>query len=236
MTKYIEIAEDIKNDIFKGKYLYGQKLPYEYELCKKYHCNKETMKKALATLVENGLIIRRRGSGTFVKDNRNDNNDSKTTYIQGLSKAFQGLKEVISDVFVFEIIAADDTVAKKLKINRGESVYHIIRGRRLEGIPYSIEIIYLPMNIISNLKMEHIKGSIYQHIEKTLQLKIQSNHLNIISKQSSELEQEYLGLKSNEPYIEVEQIAYLNNGSIFQYALSRFNYRDFKFETVIINK
>lgn len=236
MTKYIEIAEDIKNDIFMGKYLYGQKLPYEYELCKKYHCNKETMKKALATLVENGLIIRRRGSGTFVKNNRDDNNNSKTTYIQGLSKTFQGLKEVVSDVFVFEIIAADDTIAQKLKIKRGELVYHIIRGRRLEDIPYSIEIIYLPMNIISNLKIEHIKGSIYQHIEKKLQLKVQSNHLNITSKLSSELEQEYLGLKSNEPYIEVEQITYLNNGSIFQYALSRFNYQDFKFETIIINK
>lgn len=236
MIKYIKIAEDIKNDIFTGKYLYGQKLPYEYELCDKYHCNKETMKKALTILVENGLIIRRRGSGTFVKDSIDDNNDSKITYIQGLSKKFQGLKKVASDIFVFEIIAADEVIAQKLKIKEGESVYHIIRGRKLDNIPHSIEIIYLPMNIISNLKMEHIKGSIYQHIEKTLQLKVQSNHLNITSKLSGELEQMYLGLKSNEPYIEVEQISYLNNGFIFQYALSRFHYRGFKFETVVLNK
>ena len=33
-----------------------------------YHCNKETMKKALDILVKEGLIVRRRGAGTFVKD------------------------------------------------------------------------------------------------------------------------------------------------------------------------
>ena len=38
------------------KYTYGQKLPYEYVLCVAYHCNKETMKKALDILVKEGLI------------------------------------------------------------------------------------------------------------------------------------------------------------------------------------
>ena len=68
MVKYIEIADDIRSKIKGGKYTYGQKLPYEYVLCVTYHCNKETMKKALDILVKEGLIIRRRGAGTFVKD------------------------------------------------------------------------------------------------------------------------------------------------------------------------
>ena len=68
MVKYIDIADDIRSKIFDKKYTYGQKLPYEYVLCVAYHCNKETMKKALDILVKEGLIVRRRGAGTFVKD------------------------------------------------------------------------------------------------------------------------------------------------------------------------
>ena len=50
MVKYIDIADDIRSKIFDKKYTYGQKLPYEYVLCVAYHCNKETMKKALDIL------------------------------------------------------------------------------------------------------------------------------------------------------------------------------------------
>ena len=67
MVKYIDIADDIRSKIFDKKYTYGQKLPYEYVLCVAYHCNKETMKKALDILVKEGLIVRRRGAGTFVR-------------------------------------------------------------------------------------------------------------------------------------------------------------------------
>lgn len=65
MVKYIDIADDIRSKIFDKKYTYGQKLPYEYVLCVAYHCNKETMKKALDILVKEGLIVRRRGAGNY---------------------------------------------------------------------------------------------------------------------------------------------------------------------------
>ena len=47
MAKYRDIADDIREKIRSHEYTYGQKLPYEYVLCMSYHCNKETMKKAL---------------------------------------------------------------------------------------------------------------------------------------------------------------------------------------------
>lgn len=54
MAKYKDIANNISNKIMSHEYSYGQKLPYEYVLCMSYHCNKETMKKALDILVKEG--------------------------------------------------------------------------------------------------------------------------------------------------------------------------------------
>ena len=84
MVKYIDIADDIRSKIFDKKYTYGQKLPYEYVLCVAYHCNKETMKKALDILVKEGLIVRRRGAGTFVKDYDASSEDSTQLKQSGL--------------------------------------------------------------------------------------------------------------------------------------------------------
>lgn len=232
MVKYIDIADDIRNKIKEQKYTYGQKLPYEYVLCVSYHCNKETMKKALEILVKEGLIVRRRGAGTFVKDYDPANESPSTTH---LSKYYHG-QVIDTEILTFEVIPSDEEISKKLQIEEGSFVYHIITYRKIEEHPYSIEIIYMPISIIPNLKMEHLKASIHQYIEKELQLKIQSTHKTVRGHLSGSLEQEYLGLTSQEPYFEVEQIGYLSSGVIFEYAFKHFRYDDFELQTVVLEQ
>ena len=236
MVKYIDIADDIRSKIIEEKYTYGQKLPYEYVLCVTYHCNKETMKKALDILVKEGLIIRRRGAGTFVKDYDPAMDNPVSKFGRGLTEQYKGIKEVTSNVLEFEVVPADELLSEKLQIDVGDFVYHIIRLRFLDKVPHLIDITYIPISVIPNLKLQHLKGSIYSYIENVLKLKIQSCHLTIQAALSTPLEQQYLGLKENEPYIQEEQISYLSNGSIFEYTLSRQHYAHFEFQTVIIQQ
>lgn len=236
MAKYKDIADDIRQKIKKQEYTFGQKLPYEYVLCMSYHCNKETMKKALEILVQEGLIIRRRGAGTFVKDFDPSLESSTNKFARGLTAKYEGIKKVTSDVLEFEVIPADEHLSKKLQIEIGDFVYHIIRLRFLDKIPHLIDISYIPIGLIPNLKIEHIKGSIYDYIENVLKLKIQSCHLTINAALSTPLEQEYLGLKEYEPYIQEEQISYLSNGAIFEYTLARHHYAEFEFQTIVVQQ
>ncbi|MCD7810178.1 MAG: GntR family transcriptional regulator [Erysipelotrichaceae bacterium] len=171
MAKYKDIANDIRSKIMSHEYSYGQKLPYEYVLCMSYHCNKETMKKALDILVKEGLIIRRRGAGTFVKDfdPAMENEMNRSSF--GLTSRYEGLKQVTSEIIEFEVVPADDFLGRKLQINVGDFVYHIIRLRMLDEKPFRIDISYMPLSVIPNLKLEHIKGSIYHYIEKNSSFK-----------------------------------------------------------------
>ena len=234
MAKYKDIADDIREKIKNQEYTFGQKLPYEYVLCMSYHCNKETMKKALDILVKEGLIIRRRGAGTFVKDYDSSIENATNKFARGLTAKYEGIKEVTSQVLEFEVIPADEHLSKKLQIEPGDFVYHIIRLRFLDKKPHLIDISYMPISLIPNLKLEHLKGSIYQYIEKELKLKIQSTHKTIRAHLSSPLEQENLGLKEYEPYIEVEQTAYLSSGIIFEYSFTRYHYNNFELQTVTV--
>ena len=155
---------------------------------------------------------------------------------RGLTEQYKGIKEVTSNVLEFEVVPADELLSEKLQIDVGDFVYHIIRLRFLDKVPHLIDITYIPISVIPNLKLQHLKGSIYSYIENVLKLKIQSCHLTIQAALSTPLEQQYLGLKENEPYIQEEQISYLSNGSIFEYTLSRQHYAHFEFQTVIIQQ
>lgn len=236
MAKYKDIADDLRRRIVDQEYTYGQKLPYEYVLCMSYHCNKETMKKALDILVKEGLIIRRRGAGTFVKDNHPETENFANRFSRGLSAKYGKIKEVTSEIVEFEVIPADEYLASKLQIDIGDFVYHIIRARYLDGEQYLVEINYMPIGLIPNLKVDHLKGSIYEYIENKLKLKIQSCHLSISSNLCSPLEQQYLGLKDGEPYIQEEQTSFLNTGAIFSYTLSRYHYKNYEFQTILLQQ
>jgi GntR family histidine utilization transcriptional repressor len=60
------IRADISQRILSGAWPPGHRAPSEHELMAQYGCSRMTVNKALAPLVEQGLIVRRRRAGTFV--------------------------------------------------------------------------------------------------------------------------------------------------------------------------
>lgn len=58
----------IRLKIENGKLKPGQKIPSERELCEKYHVSRTTVRNAILSLVNEGLVIRYSGSGTFIKE------------------------------------------------------------------------------------------------------------------------------------------------------------------------
>lgn len=234
MAKYRDIADTIREKIKSGEYTAGQKLPYEYLLCVNYHCNKETMKKALEILVKEGLIIRRRGAGTFVKE-LNVSELNETVRRRSLSMHFEG-HDVTSDIKVFEVVPSNEEIAKKLQIDEGDFVYHIIRNRSVDGKPYCVEITYIPLYRLVNLKADVLKDSLYKYVINQLHLTVQSCHLKITSALSTVQEQVFLGLAEGEPYIQEEQTTYLSNGSVFELTFNRRHYANYEFQTVIVEQ
>lgn len=235
MAKYREIADSIRGKIMSHEYTVGQKLPYEYALCVNYHCNKETMKKALDILVKEGIIIRRRGAGTFVKEVPTGAFPN-TIFERSFYRRFAGKKKVSTEVIEFEIIPADDFLANRLQIEESDFIYHIIRLRSLDDRPYVIEITYIPLSLIPNLKVDVLRHSLYEYASNTLHLKLQSCHINISAALATDLERDFLKLKEDEPFIQEEQISYLSTGAVFEYTLSRYSYKDYEFSTILINQ
>ncbi|ASW42406.1 GntR family transcriptional regulator [Clostridium isatidis] len=235
MTKYNEIANYIKNKIISGEYKANDKLPFEKEMCEKFNASKMTVKKALDLLVLEGLIVKRRGSGTFVKDISEEQIEDLTIKNQftGLTASNEGHK-VESLILDFKIISADEIIAQNLKIEKEDFVYLIHRVRYIDEEPTVIEKTYMPLYLFPNIKKSDVEGSIYSYIEDKMEYKIQSSHSTVRARKSEQLDREYLKLKIDEPIIEVERIGYLDNGKVFEYSFSRHRYDKFEFKAIIV--
>lgn len=64
------VADAIERDIAHGVYAAGQRLPGEMEMAEACRVNRHTVRRALASLAERGLVRAERGSGTYVEARR----------------------------------------------------------------------------------------------------------------------------------------------------------------------
>ena len=226
MLKYEKIADDIRRSIEDGTLEPNEKLPTVVELCELYGVSKITVKRAMETLTEQGLVTSKRGSGTYVKSTSTLPEDllyqGKADRASGFTKEHADTPgEVSSVVYDFSIIQPPAEIARRLALGPDDFTYHHCRTRLLDGVPIVIEYTYMSLDLIPGLKRTNLYGSVYSYIQDTLGLKISSFHRVIRAVRATAEEAERLDIAENDPLLELEQIGFLDDGTPFEYSKSR---------------
>ena len=84
---YIQIHNQIKAEIEDGKWAVGAKIPAERELSLQFDVSRMTLRQAIQTLVDEGILERRVGSGTYVSNQKVQEKMSGVTSFTDLMKA-----------------------------------------------------------------------------------------------------------------------------------------------------
>ena len=87
---YTQLVGIIKRHISSGALAVGELLPSEAELCRALDISRTTVRQAIGELEEEGLVVRKRGKGTFVADpstNRRGVRYSFTTEVSSMGKS-----------------------------------------------------------------------------------------------------------------------------------------------------
>ena len=116
-----------------------------------------------------------------------------------------------------------------MKIQEGDWVYEVTRLRIADEIPMALETSYLPANLMNGLKEETLLASIYEYVEKTLNLKIGHATQTLESTLSQKNESISLGIKEGAPVLLMERFGYLENGTPFEYVKSIYRGDRYKF-------
>ena len=242
MLKYQAIAADIQRSIEAGALRPNSKLPTVVELCEAYGVSKITIKRAIDLLTDKGLISSRRGSGTYVKnttelfeqtgieriDGTADGGGDSFAFSHsdraaGFTKEHEGEgKKVSSVVYDFSIVNPPANIARHLNIQPDDFAYYHCRARCLDGEPMVIEYTYMPLELIPGLKRSQLYVSVYDYLQNTLGLKISSFHRILRAVPATEEEAERLNTKPGVPMLEIAQVGFLDDGTPFEYSVSRY--------------
>lgn len=140
----------------------GQRLPGERMLADELGIARMTVRSAIDTLIADGLLERRHGSGTYVTTRPLVRALGLTSFSQDMRS--RGLVPG-SRLIAFETIRADAALAQQLRGPVGEPVLRFTRLRLGSGEPMAVETTWLPARIAPGLRELDLDGSLYQVLE-----------------------------------------------------------------------
>ena len=202
---YYQLKEHIKDAILKGQYKPNDRLPTEEELCKQFSISRPVVRHAYEELTKEGLIGRRKGSGTFVKQQ----SYKSSLFEEFIDFSFE--KNIIDIEKNSKIIKrntiVNSNISSRMNIPEDSELLNLSRIIYNNGYPISIIESYLPcqyfLNIDNYIQFPFAK-TIIETVETMYGIYIQKAIRNLTAVQISEEKVKFLQGNLGELAYEIE--------------------------------
>ncbi|WP_281166000.1 GntR family transcriptional regulator [Liquorilactobacillus sicerae] len=231
---YKQIIANLKHRIFAGEFP-NMRLPDERTLSETYQVSRSSIKRALSRMANDGIIFKKRGSGTFINPlylkNESVFNYEESSNL-GVTDNFKmnGKRPKIK-VLTFEVTKVTPELQRDLFLGKDDFVYKIIRLRSFSSQPFMIETGYIPIKIVPELSRQILEGSLFNYLQKERNLAVTKSFLSVFADPSTKNDQQLLKLKPTEPVGVMEGIFFLDNGTPFEFSSMRMHYKYLKFNS-----
>ena len=220
MKKYQIIYKDLEKAIHDQKYQVGDFLPTEQELVQSYQVSRDTIRKALTLLVEEGLVKKIHGSGSQVINQEQINFPvSDLTSYQELIVQ-QGLNSQ-TNVISLDKIIVDSKLSERTGFSNSRQVWRVVRQRVVDSCASVIDIDYLNTSLVPQLNRNIAEHSIYDYISHAFK--------EITIDNATDQDKILIDLGKDQHVVCIRSKVYLTNGKQFQFTESRHKLEKFKF-------
>jgi len=151
---YAQLANILRHSMAAGILRPGDQLPSESQLCDHYNVSPMTVRRAINTLVEQGVVSAEQGRGTFVKPIAMG---EAVFQLRELQNIFSDTEHTKVNVLETRVVKADERVARKLAIGIGHRTIYFRRILLRDGLPalYHREyLVYDPNRPIVEAELE----------------------------------------------------------------------------------
>lgn len=238
-TLYKTIYDDLKIQIEEGNYAPQTLLPSEKKLIEIYNCSRNTVRRAINDLAQEGYVQSVHGKGVFVIYHPIHQAMFAMGGIESFKEsAIRNKLHARTRVAAFAEITCDKRVSKRTGFPVGEPLYYIQRVRYLDNIPSILDINLFSRKSVPGLTFEIAENSIYEYIEKKLGLTIVTSKRIMTVEKATEIDEKYLNLNLDDYNclaVVTSQI-YGSDGTMFEYTQSRHLPKYFCFMTTATRK
>ena len=217
--RYLRVKKLVQDAVAAGILKQGDAIPGERDVAVLLDISRVTVRKAFTDLVAEGILVQRRGSGTYVSGpaRRIEQPLSRlTSFTQDMH--LRGLK---TDADWLERSTGLPTPEEALKLSISPSQYisRFHRLRRADGVPMAIELAVIPQHFLPD--PASVKGSLYEALDARGVRPVralQRLHATSLTMQEAKL----LDLPDGSPALFIERISYLPDGRIVEFTRSHY--------------
>ncbi len=232
---YWQIASALETRIAQGEFGGSEMLPSEILLAEEYGVSRITVRQAMEQLSRQGLIVRRRGKGTFVKAPvvKQQLNNKAKTLVEALRE-----KGIDPDVNVLGLEQIDPPERVREALATGDEPVMRLR-RRYENakVPLALVYLYLPLAMAGVAHVltreDHLKETTYSVFENEMELQIKEARHIIRTVELDEQAAADLEMSVGEPCLTMDRITYSTNNTVLEMMTFYYPTDSFRFEITL---
>ena len=203
---YKQLKDLILKQIDEGILKPNQKIPTEQELSELYQISRMTVRKSLAQLVDEGILAKKQGKGTFVQEPKITEDLSNPGSFTNLCK--RNGKVPGGHTLKFMLTEATDRDIRELQLETGEQVIWIERVRLADNMPVMLENLYFPGHLKNILTENLDDSSLYQILKEKYGLHSGNSVMEIEISECNSYEASILEIKAGSPLLLMREIVY----------------------------
>ncbi len=213
---YVQLEEILRAAIYHNEWEPNHAIPSELELSRTYGVSRMTARAVVTQLVNDGLLRRVQGKGTFVVEKKIP---TKSLAYMGVREQLERMGYQISTRLIsFSEVEANQRLAALCDIKQNEILHFIERLRCIDGKPISLHRSYIPKNLAPTLEDEKLESEqLCIILQNEFNLKTATVSETLESVVAAPDEAALLKVGKNFPLLMLEDVNKTASGRVFEY-------------------
>ena len=215
---HVQAANYMREKVYKHEWLPDAQIPTEHELMEELEMSRGTVRRAIAALVEEGLLIQMRGRGTFVTHNHIIHPSGNTLISFAESLRSQGI-DFTTRVLRREVVPADEYMSSNLFVSVGKPVLLLDRVRYVDDEPIIYFESVINLSALPGLEeVDYEHESFFGYVESHYGKRIGHSNAQYAACVAGVERGEILGVSPEAPVLHLKQQIFLTDNTLIEWS------------------
>jgi GntR family transcriptional regulator len=212
---YVRIRETLRDEITKGTLRRGERLPPEHDLAAKFSVSRMTIRESIEDLVNEGLLYRRHGVGTFVAFPHLQRDHTRLTSF--FDKAEEEGVSVRAELLSLEVMPAKAVIARALDLPPGSRVIRIRTLRYADDVPITVHEAYVPQKPFASIVNENLEAQHLWALYEKCGYKVKRAIQRLEAREADREMADLMKIREGAPILFKERTVYAEDGTPIEF-------------------
>ena len=201
---YYQTENYIREKILNDEWKVGSRIPTELQLMEMFQISRATLRQAISDLVNEGILERCQGKGTFVRRKLAFNNDPTPIWVtpmEGIRHQMVSVEHMRTPTRINKFLEIEESVEATVF-----SYLHCLSSE--ENFPYNFNVTYFQDTLFPNIQEHFFKDTLYNVVKNVYNISLQYAVSNITATNLNEKIAKILGTVAGIPAVEVTKVYY----------------------------